>query len=61
MGGRGGQKNVCAPAQGLHADAFAFEVTDAVDAFSREQFEAADVDAGQQDDRFAGIECGDPI
>jgi len=61
MGGRGGQKDVCAPAQGLNADALFFQITDAVDAFPREQFEAADVDAGQQDDRFAGIDCRDPV
>ena len=45
----------------IHADALAFEVSDAVDALSREEFEAADVDAGEQDNRFAGIDCRDPI
>jgi hypothetical protein len=48
---------VCAIAQPIDADAVAFEVDDAVDAFAREQFEAADVNAGEQDDRFTGIDC----
>jgi len=61
MGGYGGQEHVWARAQALHADVFAFEVGDAADAFPREQFEAADVNAGQQDDRFTGVDCGDEI
>src|SRR4029077_5342596 len=61
MGRRGGQEHVCARAQGFDADALAFEVGDAVDAVPREQFETADVNAGKQDDRFSGINCGDPI
>jgi hypothetical protein len=52
---------VWATAQALHADALADEVGDAADAFSREQFEAADVNPGQKGDRFAGIEGGDSI
>ena len=61
MGGYGGQEHVRARTQALHADVFAFEVGDAADAFPREQFEAADVNSGQQDDRFTGVDCGDEI
>jgi hypothetical protein len=42
----------------LHADAPAFEVRDGADAFLREQFEAADMDARQHRERCSGIDGG---
>jgi hypothetical protein len=61
MGGGGCQEYVSAIAQGRDADAPAFQIADTVDAFSSKQFETADVNARQQDDRFAGIDRGDPV
>ena len=56
MGGRGGQEHVSAIAQRLHTDALVLEVGDAVDAVTREQFEAADVETGDCDDRQPGLD-----
>jgi hypothetical protein len=44
-----------ARAHRLHADAFAFEVDNAVDLLVSEQFEAADVHAREGYKRFAGV------
>jgi hypothetical protein len=52
-------KQVLACAQGLHAHGLALEVRDAADTFSRKQFEAADVLASHDRDRFAGIDRDD--
>ena len=43
----------------MHAHVLALEIRDAADAFSGKQFEAADVHAGQDRDRFAGIDRND--
>ena len=56
MGGDDAQENVLARADTLHADVLTLEVQDAADAFSCKNFEAADVVAAQNGDRFAGID-----
>ena len=56
MGGDDAQENVLARADTLHADVLTLEVQDAADAFSCKNFEAADVLAAQNGDRFAGID-----
>jgi hypothetical protein len=53
----GSQENVLARADGLHAHVLTFEIRDATDALSGKNFEAADVLAADDRDRFASIDC----
>jgi hypothetical protein len=56
MGGDDAQENVLARADTLHADVLALEIGNATDAFFGKDFEAADVLAADDCNRFAGID-----
>ncbi len=44
-----------------HADGLSLQISDAVDALVAEQYVAADMDAGQQRQRFSLIEADDEV
>src|SRR6516164_6617261 len=59
MRGHHGHEQVPGRSESLHAHALALEVGNAADAVLAEQFEAADMNASQHRDRFAGVERRD--
>jgi hypothetical protein len=61
MGGHHPHQQVSERSHSTHAHALALQVTNAADAFPAEQFVAADMDAREQRDRFAGIDRRDII
>jgi len=56
MGGDDAQENVLARADTLHANVLTLEIGNAADAFFGKDFEAADVLAAHDCNRFAGID-----
>ncbi len=61
MRGHDGHERRMGRPQTFDADALSLQLSDAAHALIPEQFEAADMDAGEHDDRYAGVDCLDVI
>ena len=61
LGGDQGQQDMRGRTQSLDADALPFQIGEGANAVAGKQFQAADMEAGQQRDRLPGIDRLDEV